>query len=346
VAGAHAAAPADRVAAHHAVGALAQAAGHPGLAAAMLDSAVTLLPSVAPREAGWADQQHRIGEHAGLVETAVAAHCAVADPAGAVKIAELGRGVLLASQANIRADLAELDNRNARLAARFRWVCERLNTPDFPADERKRWWADYDTLLASIRELPGLGDFLAAPPLADLRPAAAGGYVVLVNSSGSRGDAVVVRADSDPVSIRLPGLRLTDAEIKVAALLEAFDEPYSLLVGRRRRRVTADILGWLWDTTVAYLSACSTANHGTRYADEVLHLASAFQLAGFRHVIASLWQLDDDTAAEAARSFYRELPRTPVADDAAVVLRKVTLRLRDQHPDRPELWAPLIHSGP
>ncbi len=505
VAEARAVAPADRVSAHHAVGALALAAGHPALASAMLDSALTLLPSVAPREAGWADQQHRIGEHFGLVETAVAAHCAAGDPAGAVEIAELGRGVLLASQANTRADLADLDNRNTRLAARFRWVCERLNTPDFPADERKRWWADYDTLLANIRELPGFSDFLAAPRLADLRPAAAGGCVVLVNASSYRSDAVVVRADSDPVSIELPGLRLADVETKVEALLQAYDETYSLAIGRRRRQVTSSILSWLWDAAaapvidtlrcpgtetcrvwwlptgllgllplhaaghigqpgaldavvssfvpsfralreartrpparnrnsltvavhsvpglpelsaaaseaaalsdsallddtatadrvlvalneatwahfachavadpatqadsglrlhdrmlrlpeigglrlreaeLAYLSACSTANHGTRYADEVLHLASAFQLAGFRHVIASLWQLDDDTAAEAARSFYRELPHTPVADDAAAVLRRVTLRLRDQHPDRPELWAPLIHSGP
>jgi tetratricopeptide (TPR) repeat protein len=88
--------PAERVSAHHALGALAQACGHPDLAATMLDSAIALLPSVAPREAGWADQHHRLGEHFGLVETAVAAHCALGDPAGAVEVAELGRGVLLA----------------------------------------------------------------------------------------------------------------------------------------------------------------------------------------------------------------------------------------------------------
>jgi len=102
----------------------------------------------------------------------------------------------------------------------------------------------------------------------------------------------------------------------------------------------------LREAELAYLSACSTANHGTRYADEVLHLGSAFHLAGFRHVIASLWPLDDVAAAEAARSFHRELPATPVANNAASVLRNVTLRLRDEHPNRPDVWAPLIHSGP
>jgi len=102
----------------------------------------------------------------------------------------------------------------------------------------------------------------------------------------------------------------------------------------------------LAEAELAYLSACSTANHGIRYADEKLHLASAFQLAGFRHVVARLWPLADDIAVEAARSFYRELPDTPVADEAATVLHKVTLHLRDEHPDRPDRWAPLVHSGP
>jgi hypothetical protein len=497
--------PADRVSAHHAIGTLAQACGHPELAATMLDTAIALLPSVTPREAGWADQQHRLGEHFGLVETAVAAHCAAGDPAGAVEIADLGRGVLLASQANTRVDLVELADRDSRLAGRFRWVCERLNTPDFPAQERKRWWADYDRLLAAIRELPGLGDFLAPPRLASLQPAAAGGCVILVNASSSRSDAVVIRADDDPVMVTLPGLRLADVEASVAALLEAFDDELPTMTMRRRRReVIYGILCWLWDAAVApvlaalpadgpvpsrvwwlptgllgllplhaaghpgqpgaldvtvssfipslralreardrpparnrssltvalhrtpeqqelsdamddathsdailrdekatassvlsalqqatwahfachavadtasqvnsglrlhdrmlqlpeigglrlreaelaYLSACSTANHGTRYPDEVLHLGSAFHLAGFRHVIASLWPLDDTAAAKAARSFHSALPHSPVATDAASVLRAVTLSLRDEYPSRPDLWAPLIHSGP
>jgi len=103
---------------------------------------------------------------------------------------------------------------------------------------------------------------------------------------------------------------------------------------------------------LAYLSACSTANQGLQASDESIHLASAFQIAGFRHVIASLWPVDDDIAATVARSFYQRMdipaPASgiPVADRAAEVLRQVTLDLRAAHPDRPDLWASLIHSGP
>lgn len=502
---AQAATSVDRVSAHHALGLLAQASGEHRLAVSMLDTAVTLLPSVAPREAGWADQQHRIGQRVGLVGAAVAAHCAVGDPAGAVEIAELGRGLLLASQANTRVDLVELKNRDPRLADRFRWACERLNTADFPAEERRRWWADYDTLLTDIRGLPGLADFLATPRLADLQPAFGGGYGVLVNASQYRSDAVVVPPDAEPFIIELPRLRLTDVDANVAALVARDDGERPLTSMARRRRVAPDVLSWLWETVVgpiidalpardrephrvwwlptgllgllplhaaghpatrgaldaavssyvpslralqtardrapatrrasltvalshtpgplhlpfaadeatllggstlideqatadrvmsaitqatwahfachgvvdptsqadsglrlydrtlrlpevgglrlaegelAYLSACSTANHGIRYADEVLHLASAFHLAGFRHVVACLWPLVDNIAIEAARMFYRQLPDTPVAVDAAITLRGVTLHLRDEYPQRPDLWAPLVHSGP
>ena len=85
---------------------------------------------------------------------------------------------------------------------------------------------------------------------------------------------------------------------------------------------------------------------GRRHVDEVIHLASAFQLAGFQHVIASLWPLDDGVAAAAADRFYRLLPDTPSADRAAFALHEVVRELRAEHPNQPHLWASLVHSGP
>jgi len=40
---------------------------------------------------------------------------------------------------------------------------------------------------------------------------------------------------------------------------------------------------------LAYLSACSTAVTGPELADESVHIVSAFQLAGYQHVIGTLW---------------------------------------------------------
>ncbi|MCR6490535.1 CHAT domain-containing protein [Amycolatopsis sp. OK19-0408] len=70
------------------------------------------------------------------------------------------------------------------------------------------------------------------------------------------------------------------------------------------------------------------------------------QLAGFRHVVASLWPLSDRIAADAARAFYRLLPGRTGADGAAEALRAVSLGLRGVYPDRPDSWASLVHSDP
>ena len=59
---------------------------------------------------------------------------------------------------------------------------------------------------------------------------------------------------------------------------------------------------------VAYLSACSTAEIKVQnLADESIHLASAYQLAGFMHVIGTLWAADDDAAVTIAGKFYEGL---------------------------------------
>ncbi|CUS11612.1 unnamed protein product, partial [Tuber aestivum] len=59
---------------------------------------------------------------------------------------------------------------------------------------------------------------------------------------------------------------------------------------------------------LAYLSACSSAkNQSTELADEVIHLASAFQLAGFSHTLANLWETGDHPSSEVARDFYNFL---------------------------------------
>jgi tetratricopeptide (TPR) repeat protein len=97
---------------------------------------------------------------------------------------------------------------------------------------------------------------------------------------------------------------------------------------------------------LAYLSACSAANRGVRLANESITLSSAFQQIGFRHVIACMWPLQDQTAATVARAFYDRMPDGPSADGAAEALRQVMIELRSAYPGRPDLWAPLTHFGP
>ncbi|KAI3585475.1 CHAT domain-containing protein [Fusarium oxysporum f. sp. albedinis] len=59
---------------------------------------------------------------------------------------------------------------------------------------------------------------------------------------------------------------------------------------------------------LAYLSACSTANVSARdLVDEVVHIAGAFSLLGFRQVVGTFWQAKNTAARVVAKRFYEEL---------------------------------------
>jgi len=107
----------------------------------------------------------------------------------------------------------------------------------------------------------------------------------------------------------------------------------------------ADIAQLSLDTDLALLSACSTATVGSVLPDEAIHLASAFQLAGYRHVVATLWPVRDTIAAAFARDFYQVVTEHG-ADSAAVAAHEATRRLRDRLPSHPEAWGAYVHTGP
>jgi hypothetical protein len=100
---------------------------------------------------------------------------------------------------------------------------------------------------------------------------------------------------------------------------------------------------------LSYLSACRTAyTADSDLLDESIHLTSAFQLAGSRHVIGTLWEINDTTAAAVAASFYAGL-RTAAGeldtDRAARALHDAVRAIRDRYPRSPVLWAGYLHAG-
>ncbi|KAK3353715.1 CHAT domain-containing protein [Lasiosphaeria hispida] len=82
---------------------------------------------------------------------------------------------------------------------------------------------------------------------------------------------------------------------------------------------------------LGYLSACLTgANDADTLIDEGIHLISACQLAGFRHVIGTLWQVYDDSCVEVAESVYRLLAEDGLSDrSVCAALHRAIVRLRD-----------------
>lgn len=98
----------------------------------------------------------------------------------------------------------------------------------------------------------------------------------------------------------------------------------------------------LADAELAYLSACSTARTDAALPDEAVHFAAAFQLAGYRHVVATLWPTDDTISASVSSRVYGSLA---AGHGPAVALHIAMRRLRDELPDSPSDWAGHLHHG-
>jgi CHAT domain-containing protein/tetratricopeptide (TPR) repeat protein len=68
---------------------------------------------------------------------------------------------------------------------------------------------------------------------------------------------------------------------------------------------------------LAYLSACGTGRtEDPKFVDESIHLMSACQLAGFRHVIGTLWEVNDQSCVEMARITYEVLRDGQMSHDS------------------------------
>ncbi|KAI1291225.1 CHAT domain-containing protein [Xylaria venustula] len=82
---------------------------------------------------------------------------------------------------------------------------------------------------------------------------------------------------------------------------------------------------------LGFLSACSTgANKAAKLADEGINLINAFQLAGFRHVVGTLWEVSDMHCVDVARVLYETLRDEGMTDIAVCQgLHRAVRALRD-----------------
>lgn len=100
---------------------------------------------------------------------------------------------------------------------------------------------------------------------------------------------------------------------------------------------------------LVYLSACRTAfNSATELADEAIHLTTAFQLAGYPHVVGTLWEIEDELAVRVADDFYTALATSDNTIDTRVsahALHHAVRAIRDERPETPSSWAAYMHAG-
>ncbi|KAJ5559968.1 CHAT domain-containing protein [Penicillium frequentans] len=103
---------------------------------------------------------------------------------------------------------------------------------------------------------------------------------------------------------------------------------------------------------IAYLSACSTAeNRATKLLDEAIHLVSGFQVAGFAHVLGTMWPAPDLVSRDVAVGFYQNLAALlvkPGVDNGRAVAEAFHLavkEVRSEFEDQPLFWAQFVHFG-
>jgi len=109
--------------------------------------------------------------------------------------------------------------------------------------------------------------------------------------------------------------------------LELADGPLRLL----------DIYGLRLDADLVVLSACETGVRQARGGD-LVGLCRGFLTAGARHLVVSLWRVDDAATAELMAGFYGNLAQ---GMKVAASLRAAQLALLTQQP-HPYYWAPFV----
>jgi len=113
------------------------------------------------------------------------------------------------------------------------------------------------------------------------------------------------------------------------------------------RLETHEVLAMSVRTPLVFLSGCETAlgpAWGTSFerSDDYVTLAQAFLFAGAQNVVATLWRIDDRSAADLAGRFSRALTGASPAEALATAQREL---IRGGTYRRPYYWAAYVVSG-
>lgn len=98
----------------------------------------------------------------------------------------------------------------------------------------------------------------------------------------------------------------------------------------------------LQKTEIAVLSACETGKGAVANGEGVMGMARAFQGAGVRNVVMSLWKVDDQATQVLMHYLYENWAKEPNLHEA---LRQAQKRFRAEHSNRAELWGGFVIWG-
>ncbi|MEU7825936.1 CHAT domain-containing protein [Catellatospora sp. NPDC049133] len=194
--------------------------------------------------------------------------------------------------------------------------------------------ADRPALIVSMPQTPGAPDLPGAARETDLIASLLPGARILQGAEATR-DAVVSALGQHPMAhFACHGSTDWNAPDHSRLYLhDHADHPLTVAALSRLRLPDADL---------AYLSACETTETQLRLADEAIHITAAFQVAGYRSVVGTLWQVSDQASTTLASHFYTNLTE---GAPSAQALHHATRELRRRSLRAPSRWAAYIHTG-
>ncbi|RYP81636.1 hypothetical protein DL770_005844 [Monosporascus sp. CRB-9-2] len=217
----------------------------------LLQEAVNLLPTVSPRLLKHTDKQHMLADFAGLASMAAATALNSGKEAYyALRLLELGRGVIAGLLMEMRSDISDLQQQHPGLADEFISLRNELDVPTdktspistdntlswkLQAERRRKADRNFNELITRIRAQPGFHNFLLPPAAEKLMAAADPDPIIVVNLSPYRCEAFLIKRDRIKV-LELPGLTLQEVQERARNL--------------QLSRLTASsspLLEWLWD---------------------------------------------------------------------------------------------------
>ncbi|KAF5571365.1 30S ribosomal S17P protein [Fusarium phyllophilum] len=204
-------------------------------ASTLLRDAVLLLPKASPRFLAHTDKQSLLSSLSGLTSMAVAAVLSAnKGPYRALRLLELGRGLISGFVMDIRTDVSELASEYPELAKEFDRLRDEMGQIQSGIDlSAKKAGEEFNEFLGEIRGKFGFETFLLPPTEAELMEAATLDPIIVINVSFYRCDAFIVESTGIR-TIELPDL--SQGKLRAWASLPS------------ARSELGSRLEWLWDS--------------------------------------------------------------------------------------------------
>jgi len=234
------------------------------IARKFLVKAIELFPLLSPRMLNRSDQQRALSEFSGLPGRCASLILDTNDTFEALRLLEIGRGVMASLYLDTRTDLTDLETSHPRLARRFRQLRDELDIPENDTNDPglnankalivgqsgRRYSASQklNTVVQKIRSLKGYQNFLGGPSLQDLHALAVPGPIVVLNVSEYGSHAIVITKERLK-TIKFGKFDNSQVREQALALLRTLQDDTP--ISRRQLKLKlSEILRWLWDSAI------------------------------------------------------------------------------------------------